>query len=108
MNFCDQLRLLLWKMYIMKKRRPLCTLCELFLPVLLSTILLLVRDVVVETEQHMTYGISVPIFSVFDVDGLSVSLPGTIDSQNICFGQKINKYIVSHLMMTRHDGLYLI
>eukprot|EP01083_Nonionella_stella_P020203 56003_1 len=93
MDFCGQLRLLLWKMYIMKKRRPLGTLCEIFLPVLLTTLLLYVRDQVDIIEQDMTYGISVPVFSIFDVAGLPVSLPGTLDSQDICFGHEINKYI---------------
>eukprot|EP01084_Bolivina_argentea_P158331 275823_1 len=93
MKFFDQLRLLLWKMFIMKKRRALGTLCEIFLPVLLTSILIFVRDEVDITSEPMTYGQSIPVFSIFDVDGLPVSLPGTLDSQDICLGPKINKYI---------------
>ena len=97
MNFFSQLRLLLWKMWINKKRRPLGTLCEIFLPVLLTSILIFVRDEVEIENQPVTYGISVPVFSIFDVDGLPVSLPGTLDAQDICLNDsgivKINKFI---------------
>ena len=93
MNFCQQIRLLLWKMLVMKKRRLFGTLLEIFLPVLLTSILILIRDEVEITNEPVTYGESVPIFSIFDVDGLPVSLPGTIDAQDICLGNKINKFI---------------
>ena len=93
MNFCDQVRLLLWKMYVMKRRRPLGTLCEIFIPVLLTSILIFVRDEVEITNEPVSYGQSIPVFSIFDVDGLPVSLPGTLESQDICLGGKINKFI---------------
>ena len=95
-SFCSQLRLLLWKTWISKKRRGVGTLCEIFLPVILTTILIWVRDEVDIEQIPMQYGVSVPVFSTLDVGGrfaASASLPGVIRRQDICYGSEINKYI---------------
>ncbi|XP_076823215.1 phospholipid-transporting ATPase ABCA3-like isoform X1 [Clavelina lepadiformis] len=46
----NQLRLLLWKNYILQKRRPVATVIELLIPLLFSAILVIVR-----TEISVTY-----------------------------------------------------
>ena len=93
MDFCSQLRLLLWKMLLMKRRRMFGTLIELFLPVLLVSVLIAVREEVEIVSMPKEYGLSIPVFSVFNLDGFPVSLPGTLDAQDICLGKEINKRI---------------
>ena len=40
-----------------------------------------------------SHGVSIPVFSIFDIDGLPVSLPSTLIYQDICLDGAINKYI---------------
>jgi hypothetical protein len=42
-SFCAQLRLLLWKNWLIKRRKPLSTLFEVVLPVIIMSVLVLAR-----------------------------------------------------------------
>ena len=51
MTFCLQLKLLLHKNWLVKKRRPRSSICELLLPVFIICILLILRAAVTHTDN---------------------------------------------------------
>lgn len=89
MKFWSQIGLLLHKVWLMKKRRPLGTAFEIFFPVLLCSLLIYVRDEVEVEVQDRSYGISFPVLSLFS----GISLPTTLKSQEICAGEELVGFI---------------
>ena len=50
MNWTQHFKLLLWKNFILQKRRPVATAVELLLPLFFSVILILIRSSITLTE----------------------------------------------------------
>jgi len=52
MGALDKFTLLLWKNYLLQKRRPIATVFELLLPVLFSVLLVYIRSIVTVTHYN--------------------------------------------------------
>ena len=79
-RFCSQLRLLLWKIWLVKKRSILGTIFEIALPVALCSLLIIVRNNVEIEEQDPFYG---PVFPTYSIQGYT-SFAKTLTNKGIC------------------------
>jgi len=73
-KFCIQLRLLLWKIWKQKTRTVLGFLFEIFLPVILISFLVPIKDLVLDVPREDTYGAGLPLVS----DLQNLSFPETL------------------------------